>query len=242
MKDKIEKSINEGGLSKLTERSFRLLYRKIKIFLPYRYGKYNDVKVPSHKIFENKIDHVEKNRPYYEQGIVNSLESKVKKGDKVTILGGGLGVTTVKASRLCGDSGKVRTYEASKSQINRLKKTLKLNKVDNTKILHAIVGKDVDVWGSAEGAETLPPQNLAECDVLEIDIEGSEIEVIRNLTIRPEVIIVETHRPKGTPTEKVKKALKKLSYDIESIDVAEPNPKYINSGVEVITAIYDKDE
>jgi hypothetical protein len=36
------------------------------------------------------------------------------------------------------------------------------------------------------------PAELPECDVLELNCEGSEIGILRNMTIRPRAIAVET--------------------------------------------------
>ena len=43
-------------------------------------------------------------------------------------------------------------------------------------------------WG-----EGILPEELPSCDVLELDCEGSEIDILRRMVITPRVIIVEIH-------------------------------------------------
>jgi hypothetical protein len=46
----------------------------------------------------------------------------------------------------------------------------------------------------------ISPAELPECDILELDGEGAESLILRNMTIRPRVIAVETHGVYGAPT------------------------------------------
>jgi hypothetical protein len=39
----------------------------------------------------------------------------------------------------------------------------------------------------------LPPSELPPCNVLELDCEGAEVEILREMNIQPRVILVETH-------------------------------------------------
>ena len=234
--NKIKKALKDGGLKLLIKRGIRLLYRKFKHFLPYSYGEYNGVKAASHNVLESKIDIRRRKRPDYESGLINGLKNHVKKDDKIVILGGGFGITAVKAANFC-KPGTVHVFEASKSQLDRIRRTLDINNVNNVELHQAIVGKEVDVWGSASGSKIKDPENLPKCDVLEMDIEGAELTVIKNLKIRPRVIIVETHGKKGSPTKKVQKSLEKLNYSIVDISLAENKENFRDNDIRVITAI-----
>jgi hypothetical protein len=47
-----------------------------------------------------------------------------------------------------------------------------------------------------------------------MDCEGSEINILRNINIRPRVLIVETHPSFGSPTDDVVRCLTELDYKI----------------------------
>ena len=93
---------------------------------------------------------------------------------------------------------------------------------DRVTVRHAIVGDARSVWGEASAdivaAEALPP-----CDVLELDCEGAELDLIRRMTIRPRVVLVETHGIFGAPTADVGAALREAGYTVRDLGVAEPN-------------------
>jgi hypothetical protein len=55
-----------------------------------------------------------------------------------------------------------------------------------------------------------------------LDCEGSEVEILRELTIQPRVILVETHGLYGAPTDLVASLLEKRGYIVSHRGVAEP--------------------
>jgi hypothetical protein len=55
-----------------------------------------------------------------------------------------------------------------------------------------------------------------------LDCEGAEVEVLRELTIQPRVILVETHGMYGAPTDLVASLLEKRGYIVSHRGVAEP--------------------
>lgn len=118
-----------------------------------------------------------------------------KSGDRVVIIGGGDGRTAIAAARRVGSDGSVLIFEGgdrSYLQINRLLDTEGL--LSTCSVRQAVVGPLIDVYGGdCEEALSLSPADLPECDILELDCEGSEIEILRHLCIRPRVIIVEIH-------------------------------------------------
>jgi hypothetical protein len=55
-----------------------------------------------------------------------------------------------------------------------------------------------------------------------MDCEGSETDILKNMNIRPRVIIVETHGFLGAPTENTLESLKCMGYIVENAGLAEP--------------------
>jgi hypothetical protein len=53
-------------------------------------------------------------------------------------------------------------------------------------------------------------------------LQGAESLILRNMTIRPRVVAVETHGVYGAPTRLVKELLEKLDYAVEQWGIAEP--------------------
>lgn len=145
---------------------------------------------------------------------VDLLEGHTRTGDAVIVIGGGFGVTTVRAARAVGPDGSVTAYEGSSIRYEVLKRTIRLNDVDNVSAHHAIVGPAIDVAGPASDATAIDPGDLPEADVLEMDCEGAELDVLGDLTIRPRRVIVETHPNNGSSTAAVTTALEELGYDV----------------------------
>jgi hypothetical protein len=69
----------------------------------------------------------------------------------------------------------------------------------------------------------LPPSQLPPCDVLQLDCEGAEVEILRELTIQPRLILVETHGLYGAPTDVVASLLENCGYIVSDRGVAEPS-------------------
>jgi hypothetical protein len=59
---------------------------------------------------------------------------------------------------------------------------------------------------------SLAASQLPSCDVLQLDCEGAEVEIPREMTIQPRVILVETHGIFGAPTNLGASVLEKRSY------------------------------
>lgn len=162
--------------------------------------------------------------PDYEEPLIEALKSSVTKGDTVTIVGGGWGVTAVVAARLVGGSGEVIVFEGAADRISDIKGTLHLNGVtDRVSIRHAIVGDPIALSGNAGGAEHVEPSELPDSDVLELDCEGSETNIIPCLENLPEYLIVETHRNEST----VKSQLDEIGYQITDRGIEKEEEIYI---------------
>lgn len=162
--------------------------------------------------------------PAYEQPLIEALRSNLEVGDSVVIVGGGWGVTATVAASIVGKSGSVVVYEGAADRISDIKGTLERNGVsDRVTVHHAIVGEPVTLTGAPENADHVAPGDLPNCDVLEMDCEGSEVDILPNLDIRPETLIVETHRNKPT----VEGHLERLGYEAVDCGVEIPDEIFI---------------
>lgn len=132
--------------------------------------------------------------PEMEGGVVSAHESSTRPGDDVVIIGGGSGVTAVRAARIVGPSGSVRVFEGAETNVVAIRRAFELNEVaDRCTVERTIVGTPRDVWGDAANSSRLAPNELPSCDVLELDCEGSELEILRNVGVVPRVTIIELH-------------------------------------------------
>lgn len=185
-----------------------------------RVRKIGDTKLPAFL-----IPHPLEDIAGYEQTLIGALQSEIRVGDSVTIVGGGEGVTAVVAAQAVGETGSVVCFEGSGWGVRKVKGTAIRNKVSRRlTVKHAVVGEAINVYGDPGQLSTLivAPAELPACDILELDCEGAEIAILRNMTIRPRVIAVETHGYAGAPTVVVKKLLEELGYTVEEWGIAEP--------------------
>lgn len=227
------------GLSHVLKRGYRLYvktrvsdgytaYIRPRLSASREYPKYNGVTVGAEKHKHHRFDGVvpldvpsSADRPQYEEPLVDALRSCVRPGDDVVIVGGGYGVTTVVAAQEAREGGTVTTYEAIDTRTDVIRNTVSLNGVsDRCTVVHGIVGPAINPGGGLPGggktdsAERLDPGDLPECDVLELDCEGSELEILRNLAIRPHTIVVETHGHRGASEGDVRAELDELGYSV----------------------------
>ena len=164
-----------------------------------------------------------RDRPNYENALISGLSQNIRAGDKVTIIGGGFGITTVVASQLAGASGGVLMYEGSSQQLALCQLVLSRNDTPAPiKIEHAIVGDSVCVYGGhKECYPVVAGSSIADCDVLQMDCEGAEFNILQELKIRPRSIIVETHGFLGASTSDVKSLLQDMGYHVKNLGLAE---------------------
>jgi len=163
--------------------------------------------------------------PHYEQNSISAIRKYVKQGHRVTIIGGGYGVTGIVAME---KGGLVTLIEPSKKRVENILKTWNEHNMDG-KIIQGYVGAPLNIWGEMEGAEKI--EVIPECDVLELDCEGGEKEVLFNLSINPEIIIVESHGHLGSPSFLVKELLNRKGYII-----IDEQPEEVLKDMMVITA------
>ena len=162
----------------------------------------------------------------YEITLLNGLQRAVKSGDKVVIVGGGVGVTAVVAAQLAAPDGHVTCFEGSERQVELVRETVRRNAVsDRVTVRHALVGQNIGVRGTLGAAEVVSAGSRPPCDVLELDCEGSEVEILRDMGIRPRSIIVESHGFRGAPSAGIQAILQGLGYAVEVGDIAEPRAR-----------------
>lgn len=163
--------------------------------------------------------------PGYEATLIAGLVETVRPGDRVVIVGAGLGVTAVVSATCAGPSGNVQCLEASERFVKLAQQTAARNSATNIDIQHAVVAKLISGFANTiqhDLGPVLPPSQLPECNVLQMDCEGAEVAILQEMTIRPQVILVETHGLFGAPTELVASLLEKLGYFVVDRGVAEP--------------------
>jgi hypothetical protein len=163
----------------------------------------------------------EEGRDYYpghESTAIRSLRRHVRRGDSVVVVGGGWGTSAVVAARMTHFEGEVTVFEPSSEMTETIRRSLEVNRVTGlVSVEHAAVGPVPDsnerYFGPADG-ESLPPEAVPECDVLELDCEGAELEILRALDVAPRVVVVEIHPQHGSPRDAVVSELADLGYEI----------------------------
>ena len=123
---KIQKIYRKYGFSGLVEaisftflaRCFHVPSRKIAVF--------NGIAVRGAS-FYSKEDIF----PKHEDELISAIRNYVKNGEKVLLIGGGSGASTVVVSHQVGKTGSVIAYEANRNSFARTKETINLNKVDD---------------------------------------------------------------------------------------------------------------
>lgn len=191
---------------------------------------YNGVAVPSVEPEAGKDYHPER-----EAACGDALRQHVDRGDAVVVIGAGRGLTTVIAARMTHFEGSVTAYEANSGMLETLRRTIEVNRVaDLVTTIHAAVGsvseQARELFGPGDGG-TLDPATLPACDVLEMDCEGTELEILRGMECRPNTIVVETHPPIGVPPKDVEATLDGIGYE-----VIERSPAGMNDELTVLTA------
>lgn len=172
--------------------------------------------------------------PDHENTVVAALRRHVRRGDRVVVIGGGWGTTTIVAARMTHFDGEVTTFEPSSKMFELLRRTVSANRVaDVVTVEHAAVGSVSNsserIFGLADG-DVRSPEELPECDVLDLDCEGAELEILRGLAFKPRLLTVEVHPHLGCSHDDVEAQLVHLGYDI-----VEKEP--IDSGSEIINYV-----
>ncbi len=220
---------------------FHNIYQKyFREKLPRRKAVFNSKTVLPYTVIGYFLHRDSPHRPHYESGIANSLRTWVDEGDSVVIVGGGLGVTAAIAAEMVGPNGEVHVFEGSEEYVDHVSETARLNGVaDRVSVTHAIVGTRIDLRGAAGSPKTVAPEELPPCDVLELDCEGSEIEILSDMSITPRIAIVESHGHLNAPSSRIRTLLEANGYRIlaESIADRESMNKCIEKDTWVLTGV-----
>lgn len=234
-------SYNRNGAAYLLKLGPRYVYDQLVApRLPRRYGEFNSVTTNTSRLFDGVLPWRRRYRPEYESGLATAIAATVEPGDTVVIVGGGIGVTAVKAAQAAGADGTVVVFEGAAKKVDAVRETVRLNDVsDVVDVRHAVVGEAFTLWGDPNGADDLSPSDLPDCDVLELDCEGTEVEILRNLDISPRAILVESHGMHDASTETVKQILSDLSYDVVADEIADRGLELVcrENDIRAITAV-----
>jgi hypothetical protein len=230
MISKIRAVYKEAGIVGLGWRGFSYVYKNaIRTILPVRGPVlYSGITVGFRKIGDSFLLKLYNppslnDIPGYEQGLVAALKANVREGDTVVVVGGGLGVTAIIAAIAVAEKGRVECFEGNLQSVNSILSAAAINGVaKRLTVRHAIVGKDIDVWGVLKSSIFINPSELPDCDVLELDCEGSELDILRDMVIQPRVIAVETHGFLGSSTSTVRNILECRGYRVIDLGWAEP--------------------
>lgn len=214
-------AVEREGILFSVKRTVPYLYQaNIRSHIPRKSNKtvkLNGVDVRSRRLLDSivpwRVTH--RDPENYESAIVEALSQHVNEGDTVCVVGGGWGVTSVIAARRAGSEGLVHTFEASKEYSKYSSETAEINGVgERVDVENAIVSNVKSHRGDELSERVIDPAELPECDVLQLDCEGAEIDLLDNMTIRPRVIIVESHGVFDSSSTEVEKKLREESYKI----------------------------
>lgn len=194
----------------------------------------NGVAVPSVEP-EEKRDYY----PGHEDASLRSLRRLVRRGDSVVVGGGGWGTSAVVAARMTHFEGAVTAFEPSSEMLETIERTLTVNRVsDVVSVEHAAIGPVPDsneqYFGPADGDQR-PPSAVPECDVLELDCEGAEVEILSELDFAPRVIVVEVHPHLGSSVSAVESELADRGYEI-----VERGTTTRSDDIPILTAVRDE--
>lgn len=207
-------------MEKLSPRVYNIVQavynRALRPRLPRTDGWRNGVRVPD----INTVLDVTQDNDEYEADLIDVMDADLRAGDRAVIVGGGWGVTAVRAARECGD---VQVFEGAREYVDRVRATAAANDVlDEVHVSHASVGGARDVWG--EAGPSVSPSELPACDYLEIDAEGVEKDIIEQLDQDPRVIAVETHPDMGIDPAAIRSLLEERGYDVRRVATDEEYP------------------
>ena len=131
-----------------------------------------------------------------EMGILLSHDDIFKVGDIIMAVGVGSGISLIHNCKKDRVPEAFIGIDGSRDQIELAKANAKLNQVDSSMfiLIEGFVGDPDRVYGGAtQQSSQMIDINQFDFDILELDCEGCEIEILRDLTARPRHIIVEMH-------------------------------------------------
>ncbi|GGN88465.1 hypothetical protein [Haloarcula pellucida] len=191
------------------------LYNRVRPHLPRKMGVYNGVHARGPRLFD-----VSDVLPDYEDDLLGLVREAVDDGDHVTLVGGGLGISTIVAARQGAAS--LTVYEPAADRARLVAENAALHDVQRIEVHHAAVGDAANAAGPVAGADRIIPADLPDGDVLVLDCEGAEVDIITEMPNGYRVVVVETHGALGTSKDDVHSALE--THDAEVLAVSEDNP------------------
>lgn len=217
--DPLNKRENESYIAQILSKIDYVYFHYIrhKLLTHNKTVEYNGVDFPGAKVsvFDWIVPGFERGKPDYENPEADAIRTYCTEGENVVIVGGGYGITSVIAANKVSKEGKVITYEASEEMTSIARKTIAHNGVsDICEVRHTVVSEAHSTRGDVGSASVLPPDELPECDFLELDCEGAENMILKEMSIKPEVISVETHEGDGS-LEETKSILENDGYHIK---------------------------
>jgi hypothetical protein len=234
MKRKLTLVLREEGPAAVLRRAIALVYRRgIRPILPVTgHVRYAGIPVAyTRRAGDRTIPptwrpRTAEDQPGYEAALVVALREVVQPGDHVVVVGGGVGVTATVAAIAAGPNGRVTCFEGSREHVDLVRRTASINGVTGRlSVRHAVVARAVRVYGTQPGHAVVAPTELPVCDVLELDCEGAEVDILREMAVRPREILVETHGMVGASTPIVSDLLSRAGYGVRDAGVAEPRAK-----------------
>lgn len=170
--------------------------------------------------------------PDHEATVVRAFRRRVRRGDRVVVVGGGWGTTAVVAARMTHFEGEVTAFEPSSEMVETIRRTVAVNRVaDVVTVEHAALGPVSDsserIFGAADG-DRLAAGELPACDVLDLDCEGAELDVLRGLEFRPRLLTVEAHPHLGCPHDAVEAELDRLGYEVVQTAAVDADSRIVN--------------
>src|SRR5262245_2296677 len=239
---KVRDIVRAQGVSGLVRRSITYAYQRVRPYLPNKPVRYGGIPICHDRKWGDRFvpitwfpDSRYADLPDYEVTLRQTLNETVRPGDSVVIVGAGLGVTAVVAALRAGPSGTIQCFEASKEYVRFAAQTAARNGITNINIHHAVVAKPVSVYGSgSDTGAVMPPSQLPTCNVLEMDCQGAEVDILREMIIQPRVIVVETHGLYEAPTELVASLLENRGYVVSDRGLAGRNDYCIKNDIRVL--------
>lgn len=131
-----------------------------------------------------------------ELGILALHDSVFTQSDIILAVGVGSGISLI---HNCAKGKQGKSFigiDGSKQQLDIARKNAKLNDINKNSysLIHGFVGNPTGVYGkSSQVSNQFINIDNFKFDILELDCEGSEIEILSELYVKPRHIIVEMH-------------------------------------------------
>jgi hypothetical protein len=251
MMRKLTKVLREEGPAGVVRRGIALAYRRVVRPVLPRVGHVRYAGIPvayTRKLGDRSVPRswrpgTVEDVPDYEAALVDGLRRNVLPGDRIVVVGGGVGVTAAVAALATGPGGKVTCFEGGREQAALVRRTAELNGVAaRIDVRHAVVARAVHVYGERPEHDLVAPSELPECDVLELDCEGAEVDILREMGMRPRVVLVETHGLYGASTPIVSDLLERAGYRVVDAGVAEPRVRTVCEENDIRVLVGTRDE